>query len=416
MTKKTFLYPFVSLIAAWALLLTAPISPASASASASAKSAKASLSPVKVMDIEVLNGTITSFPEIQAADEAAAKQINSEGGLKGHPIQVITCNDQGSVNVDEQCAEQAVSDGVIASVGSYSTDSNVWYPIFAKTGIINLAESTLATAVDFTSPLAYPITAGTAVEFTAQGVLAAREGCTKLAVLSPDTPLVLATLHGALVGAQSVNRKIADNVISIAYPVADYAPLISQAIADGDNCVIGATPGSDAPRLMTAIQQSGHPFKVFGIAAQFPPSELTGALGTFSNGKIFTTTPQAVANSDPALVKITKAIKAEDHSAALDDESLQAWAGMQILKMVSADMTTFTSKALAAALVKIGTINMGYYAPFSFAKPLGIPGYNRMFNLGLYGEKYDDGQFVPVETPNKEINIRNIVAAGLSGT
>ena len=89
---------------------------------------------------------------------------------------------------------------------------------------------------------------------------------------------------------------------------------------------------------------------------------------------------------------------------------------MQILKMASADMTTFTSKSLAAALVKIGTINLGYYAPFSFAKPLGIPGYNRMFNLGLYGEKYDDGQFVPVETPNKEINIRNIVAAGLSGT
>ncbi len=412
MAKRSILYPFASLVAVTALFLTVPIS----TASASTKSAKASLSPVKVVDIEVLDGTITSFPEIQAADKAAAKQINAAGGLKGHPIQVITCNDQGSVDVDEQCAQQAVSDGAIASVGSYSTYSNVWYPIFAKTGIVNLAESTLANAVDFTSPLAYPITAGTAVEFTAQGVLAAREGCKKLAVLSPDTPLVLATLHGALVGADSVNPKITDNVISITYPVADYAPLISQAIADGDNCVIGATPGSDAPRLMTAIQQSGHPFKVFGIAAQFPPSSLTGALGTFSNGKIFDTTAQAVANSNPALVKITKAIKAEDSSAVLDDESLQAWAGMQILKMASADMTTFTSKSLAAALVKIGTINLGYYAPFSFSKPLNVKGYNRMFNLGLYGEKFANGQFVPVETPNKEINIRNFVAAGLSGT
>ena len=91
------------------------------------------------MDITVLNGTITSFPEIPAADEAAAKQINAEGGLKGHPIQVITCNDQGNVNIDEQCAEKAVSDGVIAAVGSYSTILQVWYPIFAKTGIVNLA-------------------------------------------------------------------------------------------------------------------------------------------------------------------------------------------------------------------------------------------------------------------------------------
>ena len=121
---------------------------------------------------------------------------------------------------------------------------------------------------------------------------------------------------------------------------------------------------------MTAIQQSGHPFKVFGIAAQFPPSVLTGSIGKFSNGKIFATTPQAVANSNPALVKITKAIKAQDSSAVLDDESLQAWGGMQVLKIASAHMTTFTPKALAAALVKTGTINLGYYAPFSFSKPL----------------------------------------------
>jgi branched-chain amino acid transport system substrate-binding protein len=411
MANRLFLYPIAAVVAVCALTLTAPLSSASA-----AESAKASLSPVKVMDITVLNGTITSFPEIPAAVEAAAKQINAEGGLNGHPVQVITCNDQGDVNTDEQCAEQAVSDGVIAAVGSYSSDSNVWYPIFAKTGIINLAESTLANSVDFTSPLAYPITAGTAVEFTANGVLAAREGCKKFAVLSPDTPLVLATLHGSLVGADSVNKKITDNVISVAYPVTDYAPLISQAVAAGDNCIIGATPGSDAVRLMTAIQQSGHPFKVFGIAAQFPPADLTGSLGSFSNGKIFVTTPQAVANSNPAMVKITKAIKAENSSATLDDESLQAWAGMQTLKLASAHMTTYTSKALAAALAKTGTISLGYYAPFSFSKPLNVPGYNRMFNLGLYGEKFENGQFVPVANPNPEINIRNLVAAGLSGT
>ena len=412
MANRRFLYPLAALVTASALALTAPTS----LAAASEKSAKASLSPVKVMDITVLNGSITSFPEIPAADKAAAKQINAEGGLNGHPIQVITCNDQGDVNIDEQCAQQAVSDGVIASVGSYSTFSNVWYPIFAKTGIVNLAESTLANAVDFTSPLAYPITAGTAVSFTAQGVLAAREGCKKLAVLAPDTPLVLATLHGALVGADSVNHKITDNIISLSYPEPDYAPLISQAVADGDNCIIGATPGSDAPRLLTAIQQSGHPFKVFGVAVQFPPSELTGAVGKYSDGKIFVTSAQAVANSNPALVKISKAIKAEDSSALLDDQSLQAWGGMQVLKLASAHMTTFTPKALAAALRKTGTIRLSYYAPFSFSQPLNVKGYNRMFNVGLYGDVFDKGQFVPVANPNPEINIRNIVAAGLSGT
>ncbi len=407
MIKRLFLCSFAVLMTVTTASLAGSIS------AASAKEADASLSPVKIMTIAPIDTDIASFPEIPAAAKAAAKQINAHGGLKGHPIQVISCNDQGSVNVDTQCAQQAVSDGVIATVGSYSAASNVWYPILAKSGIVTLGESTLSQPLDFTNPTSYPLTAGLTAEFVADGVTAAKQGCKKLAAIGPNVPLELKIFKGTQAAADSINPKITESVVYLTYPVADYAPLISQAVADGADCIVGATPGSDVTRLMTAIQQSGHPFKVFGIRAQFPPPSLTGSLGTFSNGKIFIATSQEVPDSNPALVQMTKAMKAVDPGAKLDDESLDAWSSVQVLKLASAHMTTFTPKSLATALKKLGTINLGYYAPFSFAKESTIPGYNRLFNPTLFGQKLENGKFVPVANPNPPINIRKFAAAGL---
>jgi ABC-type branched-subunit amino acid transport system substrate-binding protein len=402
MTKRLFLYPFVALIAACALLTTASIP------SASAKT----LSPVKIMVVAPIDTPTDSIIEAPAAVQAAAKQINRQGGLKGHSIQVITCNDQGSPNSAAQCADQAVSDGVLAVVGTFSTFSNDLYPALARAGIVDLGETPL-TAADFSNPLSYPIQAGTIVQFTADGVLAAREGCTKIASMGPNQASEQLVFQGTKAGADSVNPKIGIAPVYISYPVADYAPPVSQAIADGANCLIVETPPQDASRLMTAIQQSGHSLKVFATTTQFAPAALTGALATFSNGKIFATDPQAVASTDPALKAIAKAITAQNSKATLDSISLDSWASTQILKLASAHMTTFTPTSLATALKKMGTIKLGYYAPFSFSQGLNVTGFNRLFNLSLYGLKFQNGQYVPVKTPNQIINIRPFVAKGL---
>jgi ABC-type branched-subunit amino acid transport system substrate-binding protein len=402
MTKRVLLYPFAALIATCALLTTASIP------SASAKT----LSPVKIMVIAPIDTTTDSIIEAPAAVQAAAKQINHAGGLKGHPIQVITCSDQGSPNGAAQCADEAVSDGVIAAVGTFSSFSNDLYAAFAKTGIVDLGETPL-TAPDFSNALSYPITAGTIVQFSADGVLAAREGCKKIASIGPNQPSEQLVFQGTQAGADSVNPNIGLSPVYISFPVTDYAPPISQAIADGADCLIVETPPQDASRIMTAIQQSGHSLKVFATTTQFAPSALTGALATFSNGKIFATDPQAVPNSDPALKAIAKAITAQNSKATLDSISMDSWASTQILKLASAHMTTFTPKALATALKGLGTIKLGYYAPFSFSKGLNVTGFNRLFNLSLYGLKFQNDQYLPVKTPNPIINVRSFVAKGL---
>jgi hypothetical protein len=73
-------------------------------------------------------------------------------------------------------------------------------------------------------------------------------------------------------------------------------------------------------------------------------------------------------------------------------------------------MTTFTSASLIAALPKIGTISLGYYAPFSFEKPFSLAALSQLFNATLYGWVAHNGQYVPMSNPNTPINVKPILA------
>jgi len=56
-------------------------------------------------------------PELWAAAKAFAAEQNAQGGIKGHPIQVLACNDKNQPNEATKCARQAISEKVAAMVG-----------------------------------------------------------------------------------------------------------------------------------------------------------------------------------------------------------------------------------------------------------------------------------------------------------
>ena len=401
-TKRSF--QFIAVIAMLVLPLAACTSASVGPASAATKS----LSPVNIIVINTQGTPDVNNPEVPAAVKAAAKQINSEGGLKGHPIKVFTCNDQLNPNIATECAEQAVQDHVIAAVGSWSTYSTNFYATFQKAGIVYLGGDPI-TAADYVNPLSYPVSPGIALQYVADGVLAAKQGCKIIAGLSINSPANLSVLTYVKVGADSINPSITVPPAYITFPQPDYAPVISQAIGENANCLVIETPSTDATRLMTAVEQSGHSFKVFGNSTSIDTANLK-AIGKPGNDKIFEADPQALPNTSPVMVAIAKAIKEQDSSAPLDSFSLNSWAATQVLKLASAHMTTFTGPSLAAALPKIGTIKLGYYAPFSFEHTFSLAPLARLFNATLYGWVARNGQYVPLSTPNIPINVKPILA------
>jgi branched-chain amino acid transport system substrate-binding protein len=71
------------------------------------------------------------------------QEQNAKGGLLGHPLQVIVCDDEGQAAQAAICARQLVDDGVFAVVGSYSsTATEPSEPIYFRAGILQTSDAT----------------------------------------------------------------------------------------------------------------------------------------------------------------------------------------------------------------------------------------------------------------------------------
>ena len=69
--------------------------------------------------IKVMRGAgqhqLPPYPNIPGAAKVYAQYINDKGGIAGHPLEVITCDDKGDANEAANCARQAVDQKVAPS-------------------------------------------------------------------------------------------------------------------------------------------------------------------------------------------------------------------------------------------------------------------------------------------------------------
>src|SRR5271154_6010063 len=85
----------------------------------STSASTANKSPVKIFVTSSFTGTAYSDPQVLSAAEAAADSINAAGGIKGHPVSIVGCDDQLSPSVATQCAQKALSEKPIAVTGEF---------------------------------------------------------------------------------------------------------------------------------------------------------------------------------------------------------------------------------------------------------------------------------------------------------
>ena len=79
--------------------------------------------------------------------ELIAEQVNKAGGiLGGRKIELVKCDDMGKPDESSKCANQLVSAGVVAVVGSYSsTCTEPASEIYNEAGILQVTPSSTAT-------------------------------------------------------------------------------------------------------------------------------------------------------------------------------------------------------------------------------------------------------------------------------
>lgn len=141
--------------------------------------------PVTVMTWAPEKTAATNKPGMPAMAKAYARWINSQGGINGHQLKVITCNDHNDFVDAAKCAQQAVDEKVVAVVGSYSQHGRSFLTPLESAGIPYIGGYGV-TNDEFTSPLSYPVNGGEPALLAGLGEQLGKS-CGPVALARPDT-------------------------------------------------------------------------------------------------------------------------------------------------------------------------------------------------------------------------------------
>jgi ABC-type branched-subunit amino acid transport system substrate-binding protein len=153
--------------------------------------AAATGTPIKLMVMYQFTGDpIAEHPEVGAGAQAAAKAISDAGGIGTHPVQIVTCDIHDSPTQELACAQQAVSDHVVAVVGSLFETGAQSIPMLQQAGIPVIGPLGVYTPQELSSTDVWPLMGGAVTTYPAIPYLVARQGLKRLAVAtSPGTGL-----------------------------------------------------------------------------------------------------------------------------------------------------------------------------------------------------------------------------------
>jgi ABC-type branched-subunit amino acid transport system substrate-binding protein len=196
---------------------------------------------------------IAQHPEVGAGAAAAAKAINGQGGINGHPVQIITCDIHDTATGEQACAEQAVTDGVTAVVGSLFESGAQSIPTLAQVGIPIVGPLGVYTPQEFTNKDVWPLMGGAATTYPAIPYLLARQGLKRIAVIAnPGTGL------DQLIQAQAAKAGMTyAGTVSVPATATDYSPYVAQLKTEHADVAVQVVSPIAAAQIMQDASQLG---------------------------------------------------------------------------------------------------------------------------------------------------------------
>jgi ABC-type branched-subunit amino acid transport system substrate-binding protein len=355
-------------VAAALLLLTAcGASLGAASSKPASASGSAAGSALTVMTISTEGTAGGNHPEVQAAAEAAVLAINNAGGLKGHQVKDVFCNDQFTSQGAAACAREAVADHVLAVAGSFSVyDDNV-NPILQQAGIANIGNTPVQTS-DFSSPISFPIQSGAIDDYQGDIFAMAQAGVSKIGVALLDLPTVTAvnaTLPAAFAAAKTPAGAQAKDVGSVSIPVtaSDFTPYAEALQKDGATGILVVLAPQQVEGLAKAMVSIGYKATLAGAANDYDYGD-TQILGQIGETVIGTASEPPPSGSAPGAAKFRADMAAAAKAGVaganlLSYSALESWTGVEALQTVVDGMTTpINAPDLLVALKNVKGLTM----------------------------------------------------------
>jgi branched-chain amino acid transport system substrate-binding protein len=381
-------------------------------AAAGAAAAAPSGDPIKIMTVTTLNAAGPTYKNIANTAMAYEKYINARGGIAGHPLKVTVCDEQFDPAVATTCARQAVDEGMVSIVGSFTYFAESIVPVISESDITWFGACCPITPSELTSKHSFNI--GNQPMYAVGAVKrAVDDGCkTMNAVIIDGAQIFIPPMENA---AKALGTKFGKTVI-LPPTAQDYSSEVAQA-TEGADCVISIMSETPFVTWNTAWTQSGTKARQYG-----PQGNLNNVS---AKGNEESTDGDVIAGMYPDISaapwsEYLVALKEGGYDLnELDYNSLGGmgtWAAYvgfnKIAGTIKGDITAKSFFDAASTTSKLDLNGMVPVLDFTKEWTDGLKGYERLFNRSVVFSKLDKGKVVPLTTEFEDVGA---LATGKAG-
>lgn len=360
--------------------------------------------PIKVMTVTTLNAAGPTYQNIAITAELFADYINAKGGINGHPLEVTVCDEKFDPAVATECARQAVDEGMVSIVGSFTYFAESIVPVIAESSITWFGACCPITPAELTSPYSFNI--GNQPMYAVGAVKrAVEDGCENInAVIIDGAQVFIPPMENAM---KALGKEFGTTVI-LPPTAQDYSAEVAQATSGAD-CVISIISETPFITWNTAWSQSGTE------ARQYGPQ---GNLNNISaKGNEAATDGDVIAGMYPDI----STAPWDEYRAALEQFGIDTeandfnslggmgtWAAFTAFAQIAAGIEgDITAESFYNAANTTSSLDLGGMVPvLDFTKEWtdGLEGYNRLFNRSVVFSKLENGKVVPLTTEFEDVS------------
>ncbi len=346
----------------------------------------------------------TNQPGMPAMAKAFARWVNANGGIDGHTLRVLTCDEKNETAGAADCARRAVKENAVAVVGSYSQHGREFMAPLEAASIPFLGGYGL-TEEEFNSFLSYPVNGGQATLLAGNGRQLAHD-CKRTALVRPDT-ITGDDLPGLLNSGLGEGGRGSARDVRAAEDATDYTHPAEQAraAAEDGGCVttvLGDRTETffDSYRRVPEDGRSIRVSSVLGSVSQSLINSTGGKNGPFEGAYLTGWYPVATDPAWKAMRNVVDKYAFGDNDIDPADPGPQTtWIAYTALKQIieSIDDNTITAGKIADTLDRGIQVNTGGLTPplrWRYEDMLGAPGFPRIVNREVTFQVVHEGRLV----------------------
>jgi ABC-type branched-subunit amino acid transport system substrate-binding protein len=355
-----------------------------------------------------LTGTGLNFADYLAGAKAAVQSINASGGVNGHKINLVECDDQNNPNQATVCARNMISSHVITVAGGVSLFGAQSAEVL-KAGNVPWIGALPITAPETTLPNLYPIESGNLGNYGATGTYAKRAGKTSVAGFVLQGALGAAAAQALQQGAKVAGLPY-KGTITVPIDATDYAPYVQKLQALHADAIGTQLAAAQFLLLASASAQAGATWQMYQPAVGIAPN-IFSALSKSPSELSRITPMSAVPPADPSVASqypgVTKYIAdmqqyekttSDPHGTPTNytSGSISSWQAIeavaQVLKAIPSG-TPITQASFASALSSSGPVDTGLGPAWNPPPPPGPAGYPRVTNGSEFAWALKNGKY-----------------------